>query len=83
MVSLALYFSALEQVVKTQIRPLVLIDDLTAELDQQSCERVIRLLSNFECQVVVTSLDESVKDFIGVENYAMFHVEHGELSPVS
>jgi DNA replication and repair protein RecF len=60
-----------------------LVDDLPAELDSQYRQAMCCLLEEMKCQVFVTCVDRD--DLAGcwqeVEDIAMFHVEHGSLSP--
>lgn len=62
-------------------RPCVyLVDDLAAELDAEHLEVLCQLLSELDCQLFVTSVEEAV--FNGcwsAKNTKMFHVEHGRL----
>ena len=61
-------------------RPLLLLlDDPAAELDADSLARLLEAVSGLGCQVVATSLE---KDALAMPpGSAMFHVEHGVLSP--
>lgn len=57
-----------------------LIDDFAAELDKNNREKVINYLSKINCQVFLTSTDiEDFGDFSSIENYKLFHVEHGKI----
>ena len=59
-------------------KPVMLIDDLNAELDQENQDKVVGALVDLGVQVFLTSIaepKESVQKLAG----AMFHVEHGQL----
>jgi len=61
-------------------RPLLLLlDDPAAELDAESLSRLLEAVLGLGCQVVATSLEKGVLTIPG--GSAMFHVEHGVLSP--
>lgn len=59
--------------------PIVLIDDLPAELDRGTCSRVFNLLARQPGQIFVTAIDE---DQLTPETGTTkrFHVEHGKLA---
>jgi len=58
----------------------VLIDDLTAELDLLNKAKLIHYLSELDCQVFMSTTELSnFGDLSELENYKMFHVEHGEI----
>lgn len=58
--------------------PILLIDDLAAELDEGARERVITFLSATGIQVFISSLNpEPLAKFSG--DFSAFHVEHGRL----
>jgi DNA replication and repair protein RecF len=62
-----------------------LIDDLPSELDRDHGSLVCRLLADMEAQVFITCVDREEIESVwpaGVgEQPAMFHVEHGSVSP--
>ena len=59
--------------------PILLFDDLAAELDVNYRKKVFALFSMLKgCQVFITSLDEQLYSDLPVSG--MFHVEHGVLS---
>lgn len=65
---------------RTGVSPLILLDDLPAELDQKNIKNVIRFLKEFPCQAFITAInDQSITDEIlsSLEEHKMFHVEHG------
>lgn len=62
----------------TQANPVMLIDDLAAELDQNNRERVFSRFKETGSQLFLTSTEKNlIPDMIDT----MFHVEHGELIP--
>jgi len=61
-------------------RPLLLLlDDPAAELDADSLSRLLEAVLGLGCQVVATSLEKGALS--APAGSAMFHVEHGVLSP--
>jgi DNA replication and repair protein RecF len=62
----------------------VLIDDVTAELDDSNLQLVFKKLSALDAQVIVTALNDSFLDKIRRDNtaYKMFHVEHGKITAI-
>lgn len=56
----------------------ILIDDLTAELDTENRVKLLEYLSLLGCQVFMTATElADFGDLSALENYKMFHVEHG------
>lgn len=63
-------------------RPLLLLlDDPAAELDGSALQRLMEAVAGLGCQVVATSLERGSLDVPG--DAAVFHVEHGVLTPES
>lgn len=65
------------------VAPILLLDDLPAELDQKNIKNVIRFLKEFPCQSFITAInDQSISSDIldSLEEYKMFHVEHGNFT---
>ncbi len=63
--------------------PCMLIDDFAAELDRRHREKILKCLVDMNCQVFMTAIE--MVDFgslDSVENYKMFHVEHGNVTSV-
>lgn len=54
--------------------PVLLIDDLSAELDNEYKEAVLDVISSLDTQVLITSVDPIKND---LQHKEMFHVEHG------
>jgi recombinational DNA repair ATPase RecF len=79
MLVLALNLALAElQGVRAGRKPVMLIDDLNAELDHENQDKVVAALVGLGVQVFLTSIaepKESVQKLAG----AMFHVEHGQL----
>ena len=83
-----------------RVKPILLIDDIGAELDTNSRQALSRAIDKLNCQVVITAIEESVlhpfiynnsivmnessylKEHI-TEKYSMFHVKHGNITPVN
>jgi len=60
-----------------------LVDDLPSELDEHHRRALCRLLEDLHCQVFITCVDhELLKDGWHADTpVAMFHVEHGQITP--
>ncbi len=58
---------------------LMLVDDLTSELDRDNADRVMSAVIRVSRQVIVTSLDPALAPLGKETNYTVFHVEHGAL----
>jgi len=64
-----------------QKQPLLLIDDLASELDQESTRQIFSYLRDINSQVFITAINaDQVSPFIAAGQLAMFHVEHGQLT---
>jgi DNA replication and repair protein RecF len=75
----ALISAQLEKLKKNGGSPIMLVDDLCAELDQESSERMLSLLLSNNIQTFVSSI--TIPSWIKQEenNIAVFHVEHGNI----
>lgn len=62
--------------------PVVLIDDLTAELDKGHRNQLLVLLHQLDTQVFATTTDREHFDEHGWDDTKLFHVEHGEVKEV-
>ena len=65
---------------RTGVSPILLLDDLPAELDEINISNVIRFLKEFPCQTLITAInDQSITQEMlsAFEDHKMFHVEHG------
>ena len=62
---------------------LILIDDVWTELDDDHSARFMRLLDGMGCQILATSTHEPVAaSSIAADRVRVFHVKHGEISPI-
>ena len=60
-----------------------LIDDFSAELDIPNRAKLLHFLSKMNCQVFITATTISdFGDLQNIDNYKMFHVEHGNIKQV-
>ncbi len=59
------------------IYPLMLVDDIDAELDSQATKRILRLLKNNDIQTFITSLEKHADVESEPDVNEVFHVEHG------
>lgn len=62
------------------LRPTVLLDDPSAELDQSRLERFIGRVRRLNTQIIVTALEKDFRLF--GEPETLFHVEHGRVFQV-
>lgn len=66
-----------------RIKPILLVDDIGAELDENSRSAMSKALSKVNCQTFITAIDvQALEPLIPKNNneYKMFHVEHGKIS---
>jgi len=83
---LALTFAQTQLIAKVeQIKPILLIDDFGAELDDSSRQLLANAIRHLNCQVIITAIDEQVlKPIIpNNKNYHMFHMKHGEITAIN
>lgn len=68
-----------------RVKPILLIDDVGAELDSNSRTLLSKAVKAIDCQIIVTAIDKAaVEQLVPLEkNYKMFHVKHGKLSVMS
>lgn len=79
---LALYLAQIQCLVElVHKRTVVLIDDISAELDYKNLQLIFDKLTVLKTQVICTALDQSIvqKALPNKEIYKMFHVEHGKI----
>ncbi len=80
---LALTFAQSKMIARVkQLKPILLIDDVGAELDQYSRTALAIAIKRLDCQVIITAIENSVLAPLVAsnENYKMFHVKQGEIS---
>lgn len=59
--------------------PIVLLDDVTAELDEKAIQVLLTTLGGLDCQVFLTSLTEDILPLVKNywQDYKLFHVKQG------
>ncbi|GAA0818227.1 DNA replication/repair protein RecF [Colwellia asteriadis] len=73
-----------------RVKPILLIDDIGAELDVNSRLSLARAINHLDCQVIITAIEENVlAPFISLfeensgsnkeDKYKMFHVKQGDV----
>ncbi|TRX58139.1 DNA replication/repair protein RecF [Thalassomonas sp. M1454] len=64
------------------VAPIILVDDIGAELDESSRQALANAISNINCQLFITAIDEIALAPImpNTKDYKMFHVEHGVIT---
>lgn len=61
----------------------ILIDDFAAELDLYNRAKLLRYISSMNCQAFITATEVTeFGEIAHLNNYKMFHVEHGKIKPV-
>ncbi|WP_201589070.1 DNA replication/repair protein RecF [Psychrobacter fozii] len=68
----------------TRATPVVLLDDITAELDGRAIEILLSTLSQLPCQVFMSSLTDDIIPLVKElwSNPNMFHVKQGSIQPL-
>ncbi|MDX2366939.1 MAG: DNA replication/repair protein RecF [Colwellia sp.] len=82
---LALTFAQASFIARVKlVKPILLIDDIGAELDINSRTALSKAIEKLDCQVIITAIEASVlQPFLGTSGdrkYSMFHVKHGKIS---
>lgn len=62
--------------------PIILIDDLAAELDIEHRLLLLNTVKSFSTQVFITTPDLTLIDFSSWSERKLFHVEHGQIKEV-
>ena len=64
-----------------RVKPILLIDDIGAELDINSRTLLSSAIDKLNCQVIITAIDRFALEPLvsSNNNYKMFHVEQGEI----
>ena len=75
----ALISSQIETLKAKDVSAIVLVDDIDAELDDDSSRKMLSLLLANDVQTFVSSL--SVRDWVpkNINGHSMFHVKHGKI----
>lgn len=60
------------------IVPILLIDDLSSELDIEHQAKLMYLIRDIRCQTIITTVNPSILEM--ATNYSLFHVERGIVS---
>jgi DNA replication and repair protein RecF len=60
-------------------RPILLLDDLAAELDNDNVKHVLSAIKRRQLQAFVAMIDEPSADVLANYEAMVFHVEHGEV----
>lgn len=66
----------------TEKSPIILIDDLAAELDIEHRALLMNTVKQFSAQVFLTTPDITLIDYSGWSDRKVFHVEHGQIKEV-
>jgi DNA replication and repair protein RecF len=82
---LALTFAQASFIARVKlVKPILLIDDIGAELDINSRSALSKAIEQLDCQVIITAIESNVlQPFFGTcdeRKYSMFHVKHGKVS---
>jgi DNA replication and repair protein RecF len=93
---LALTFAQANLIARVKrVKPILLIDDIGAELDKHSRIFLANAIDKLNCQVLITAIDEealnpllidfkvSEQEINDKQKYHMFHVEQGGILPVN
>ena len=68
---------------QSRATPVVLLDDITAELDERAIDILLSTLAQLPCQVFMTSLTDDIVPLVNKywSKPNMFHVKQGEVLP--
>ena len=83
---LALTFAQAKLIEKVKrVKPILLIDDVGAELDSQSRILLHNAIEQLNCQVIITAIERAaILPLVPINNnYKMFHVKHGKIFEMS
>jgi len=83
---LALTFAQAKLIEKVKrVKPILLIDDVGAELDSNSRTVLNEAINQLNCQVIITAIDKVAVQPLVPENdqHKMFHVKHGKIFEMS
>ncbi|WP_076417393.1 DNA replication/repair protein RecF [Colwellia sp. UCD-KL20] len=82
----ALTFAQAKLIEKVKrVKPILLIDDVGAELDSHSRTVLNEAINQLNCQVIITAIDKSAVEPLvpSDHDYKMFHVKHGKIFEMS
>lgn len=66
---------------RTGESPVLLVDDLHSELDNERYAHLLKLIEEMKVQSFVTTLDsDRSKNLLSADACQWFHVEHGDIS---
>lgn len=73
-----------DTLVNSNATPVVLLDDITAELDSRAIDILLSTLAQLPCQVFMTSLSDDIVPLVNKlwTQPSMFHVKQGQIFPV-
>lgn len=84
---LALKLSQIHMLHDQGYETVVLLDDMTAELDEAAQQRLLSTLIGLGSQVFMTTLDyvavQKTLDALSVTQFALFEIRHGQVQPVA
>lgn len=83
---LALTFTQAKLIEKVErVKPILLIDDIGAELDVTSRTKLYNAITLLNCQVIITAIDKmALEPLVPTKiKYKVFHVEHGNIKEVN
>ena len=83
---LALTFTQAKLIERVErVKPILLIDDIGAELDNSSRSKLYQAIEKLDCQVIITAIDKMALEPLVPNNkkYKVFHVEHGYISEMN
>ncbi|MDN3653061.1 DNA replication/repair protein RecF [Thalassotalea ponticola] len=68
-----------------KIAPIILIDDIGAELDKHSRTVLAEAIAQLHCQLFITAIEQDALDAMLPQqhNYKMFHVKHGVVTEIT
>lgn len=83
---LALTFAQAKLIARVKrVKPILLIDDIGAELDTNSRVALSSAIESLNCQVIITAIEKNVlypfAEQDSSDKYKVFHVKHGEVLP--
>lgn len=67
---------------KMNKKPVFLIDDIAAELDQGKKSLLLQLLQQIDAQIFITCIDSQELRELNASEIKLFHVEHGKIKHV-